>query len=81
MKEKKYSAVEKKPRSSSKPLADPPISSSGGTHMLKKNSASKSATQLNQTLEALPFKRYQVFAFANPRSGDGLAAGFLTDFP
>ena len=44
MKEKKYSAVEKKPRSSSKPHSDPPVSSSGGTHMVKKTAASKSAT-------------------------------------
>jgi hypothetical protein len=31
--------------------------------------------------EKLPFKKYLVFAFANPRSGDGLAAGFLTEHP
>ena len=36
---------------------------------------------LDVTIEKLPFKRYHVFAFANPRSGDGLAARFLTDFP
>jgi hypothetical protein len=31
--------------------------------------------------EPLPFEKYLIFAFANPRSGDGLAAGFLTDHP
>lgn len=36
---------------------------------------------LDVTFEKLPFKRYHIFAFANPRSGDGLAARFLTDFP
>ena len=27
------------------------------------------------------FRRYQIFGLANPRSGDGLASGFLTDYP
>jgi hypothetical protein len=36
---------------------------------------------LDQTTEKLPFKKYHVYAFANPRSGDGLAARFLSDFP
>jgi len=36
---------------------------------------------LNETIDKLPFKRYHIFAFANPRSGDGLASRFLTDFP
>lgn len=27
----------------------------------------------NETIEKLPFKRYHIYAFANPRSGDGLA--------
>lgn len=31
--------------------------------------------------QKFPFKKYLVFAFANPRSGDGLAAGFLTEHP
>ena len=34
--------------------------------------------------EAMPqqfHKRYLIFGFCNPRSGDGLASGFLTDFP
>jgi len=26
-------------------------------------------------------RRYQIFGLANPRSGDGLASGFLTDYP
>lgn len=29
----------------------------------------------------LPYKRYHIFALANPRSGDGLAARFLNDYP
>lgn len=31
--------------------------------------------------EKLPCKRYNIFVFANPRSGGGLAQSFLTDFP
>ena len=31
--------------------------------------------------EKLPYKRYNIFVFANPRSGGGLAKTFLTDFP
>lgn len=34
-----------------------------------------------KNMEKLPFRKYLVFAFANPRSGDGLAAGFLTEHP
>jgi hypothetical protein len=30
-------------------------------------------------MEKLPFAKFMIFAFANPRSGDGLAAGFLTE--
>lgn len=30
-------------------------------------------------MEKLPFAKYMIFAFSNPRSGDGLAAGFLTE--
>ena len=26
-------------------------------------------------------RRYLIYGLANPRSGDGLASGFLTDFP
>lgn len=40
-----------------------------------------SQNTLDITVDKLPFKRYHVFAFANPRSGDGLAGRFLTDFP
>lgn len=36
---------------------------------------------LNETTERLPYKRYHIFAFANPRSGDGLAQRFLADYP
>ncbi len=36
---------------------------------------------LDETIEELPFKRYHGFAFANPRSGDGLAGRFLNDYP
>jgi hypothetical protein len=36
---------------------------------------------LNETIDKLPFKRYNIFVFANPRSGDGLAERFLTDYP
>ena len=38
------------------------------------------ADDLNR-VDKLPFKKYLVFAFANPRSGDGLSAGFLTEHP
>lgn len=40
------------------------------------------SNQLDETIEEpLPFKRYHGFAFANPRSGDGLAGVFLNDYP
>jgi len=40
------------------------------------------SNQLDDTIEEpLPFKRYHGFAFANPRSGDGLAGRFLNDYP
>jgi len=26
-------------------------------------------------------RKFQIFGLANPRSGDGLASGFLTDYP
>ena len=32
-------------------------------------------------MEKLPFKKYLIFAFANPKSGDGLADVFLTEHP
>ena len=51
------------------------LGSSGGT------TAMRNTSLLNQTIDPLPYARYHVYAFANPRSGDGLAAGFLTDFP
>jgi len=36
---------------------------------------------LDETIDKLPYKRYHGFAFANPRSGDGLASRFLNDYP
>lgn len=36
---------------------------------------------MDETIDKLPYKRYHIFAFANPRSGDGLARSFLTDYP
>ena len=53
--------------------------SSGGTNAPSPNNLFQNT--LDITIDKLPFKRYHVFAFANPRSGDGLAGRFLTDFP
>lgn len=56
----------------------------GGTHGSSKilsQESSSTHNPLDETIEKMPFKRYHVFAFANPRSGDGLASRFLTDYP
>lgn len=55
-------------KSSSKP---PPLS----------QESESASNPLDETIEELPFKRYHGFAFANPRSGDGLAGRFLNDYP
>lgn len=40
-----------------------------------------SNNKLDETIDKLPYKRYHIFTFANPKSGDGLAGRFLTDYP
>lgn len=35
----------------------------------------------NSNAGAGGYQKYQIFGLANPRSGDGLASGFLTDYP
>ena len=32
-------------------------------------------------MQKIPYEKYEIFGLANPRSGDGLASGFLTDYP
>jgi hypothetical protein len=55
----------------------PSTGSSGGTLVGRQTPGDFSDTvtnisnsKLNETMEKLPFKRYHIFAFANPRSGD-----------
>ena len=59
--------------------------SGGSSFEIYPNSRSRSRSRSNskndQTEKELRFKRYRIFMLVNPRSGDGLAKGFLTDFP
>ena len=58
------------------------LSTPGLTRVMSKDSESQDhVNPLDETIDKLPYKRYHIFAFANPRSGDGLAGSFLTDYP
>ena len=47
----------------------------------KERKRSVSRGHVEESKQQVPYKRYMIFGIANPRSGDGLASGFLTDFP
>ena len=74
----------KKPSNKRSSAEETTFGSSGGIMLQKPIQATEpkpSKVVLDDTIDQLPFKRYHIFTFANPRSGDGLAARFLTDFP
>ena len=68
---------------STNPTEESKLSSEKSSKPPPLSQESESASnQLDETIEEpLPFKRYHGFAFANPRSGDGLAGRFLNDYP
>ena len=54
------------------------IAAASSSNVMGPSSQTKTASSGNQGALG---KRYQIFGLANPRSGDGLASGFLTDYP
>jgi hypothetical protein len=67
---------------STNPTEESKLSSEKSSSKPPLSQESESASNpLDETIEELPFKRYHGFAFANPRSGDGLAGRFLNDYP
>lgn len=69
-------------KGSTNPTEESKLSSEKSSSKPPLSQESESASNpLDETIEELPFKRYHGFAFANPRSGDGLAGRFLNDYP